>query len=390
MRILPQAPNLDYLKQQAKDLLVALRENDPNTRLSDAQRTVAELYGFRTWPELKVEVERAQSNPTLFNAETAERIAGAFGLGAITEPSVHIETDVQGDSIRMQTDKGRWHAHGVMDGTTEEHVEESIRLMDAAGAAGVKTPRAVRTPSGSLIGEIDGKKWRVDTWMDLGPTIAAPVSSKSAFKAGALLATLHGLRLEPVSGMHPWLAAKPRSAEDWTRILGIVEDAAAPWFPALRAALSAILDVSAGYVEPPREELILSHTDFQPASTHLDKDDALVPTGWEFAGAISPAWHLGMVLDSWAATPGDGINEIAARSILEGYASVGEVPDLDLSIFSPVITAWLNWLVSRMNIALEESGNGRPTNAWREIAHMLAHPKDRARFERLLRAAGAR
>lgn len=389
MRILPQAPNLDYLKQQAKDLLAALREKDPNTRLSDAQRTVAELYGFRTWPELKAEVERARSNPAVFDAETAARIASAFGLGAITEPAIHIATDVQGASVRMQTEAGRWHAHGVMDGMTEEHAEESIRLMDAARAAGVKTPRAVRTSSGSLIGEIDGKEWRVDTWMDLGPTIAAPVSSKSAFKAGALLATLHGLRLEPVDGMHPWLAAKPRGAEDWTRILGIVESAEAPWFPALTAALPAILDVSAGHVEPPREDLILSHTDFQPASTHLDKDDALVPTGWEFAGAISPAWHLGLVLDSWAATPDDEINEIAAKAILEGYASVGDVPALDVSIFSPVITAWLNWLVSRMNIALQGTGNGR-TNAEREVVHILAHPKDRARFELLLRAAGVR
>jgi len=135
--------------------------------------------------------------------------------------------------------------------------------------------------------------------------------------------------------------------------------------------------------------LILSHTDFQPPSTHLDKDEALVPTGWEFAGAISPAWHLGLVLDSWAATPDGEINEIAAKAILDGYTSVSDVPALDVSIFSPVISAWLNWLVSRMNIALQGTGNRR-TNAEREVAHMLAQPKDRARFERLLRSAGVR
>lgn len=389
MRILPQAPNLDYLKQQAKDLLAALREKDPNTRLSDAQRTLAELYGFRAWPELKAEVERARSNPAVFDAEAATLIASAFGLGAISEPAIHIETNVNGASVRMQTEAGKWHAHGVLDGMDDEHAEESVRLMDAAGAAGIKTPRALRTSSGSLIGEIDGKKWRVDTWMDLGPTIAAPVSSKSAFKAGALLATLHGLRLVPEHGMHPWLAAKPRSAEQWQKILDGVESAGAPWSHSLADALPAILDVSAGHVEPPREDLILSHTDFQPASTHLDKDDALVPTGWEFAGAISPAWHLGLVLDSWTATPDGEINEIAAKAILDGYASVSDVPALDVSIFSPVITAWLNWLVSRMNIALQGTGNGR-TNAEREVAHMLAHPKDRARFELLLRAASVR
>jgi Ser/Thr protein kinase RdoA (MazF antagonist) len=389
VRTLPQAPNLDYLKQQAKDLLDALREKNASARLSDAQTTLAQMYGFRTWSELKAEVERARTNPAIFDPKTAAAIADAFGLGSVTGPANHLETDVNGASVRLHTEQGTWHAHGVMDGMEEDHAEQAIRLMDAAGTAGIKTPQAMRTASGTLIANVDGTRWRVDTWIDLGPKIPSPVSSKIARKAGALLGTLHTLALEPTNGMHPWLAAKPRSADQWARIVGIVEEAGAPWAGALSAALPAILDVSAGHVEPPREDLILSHTDFQPPTTRLDRDDALVPTGWEFAGAISPAWHLGMVLDAWTATPDGELNDLAARAIVEGYATVTDVPRLDVSIFSPVISAWLNWLVSRMNIALGGEGDAQ-LNAEREVAHMLAQPKDRTRFERLLRMTGLR
>lgn len=387
MRTLRQAPNLDYLKQQAKDLLAALRETQPGASLADAQRTLAKQYGFRTWTDLKAEVERARSKPQVFDADIAAGIAKSFGLGDVTEPAILIETDVSGPSLRVQTHTGTWNAHAVMSGFDEGHAEESVRLMNAAGAAGIKTPRAVRTSSGVWVEEIGEYRWRVDKWMDVGPTIAVPVSSATAFKAGALLATLHGLRLEPAGGMHPWLAAKPRTGEQWQKILGIVESTGALWSRALADALPAILDISAGHAEPPIDEHVLSHTDFQPSSTHLDKGDALVPVGWEFAGAIPPSWHLGLVLDSWSATPDGEINVVAAKAIVEGYASVGDVPPLDVSIFSPVITAWLNWLVSRMNHALEGKGDAR-ANAERELAHMLAHPKDRKAFEHLLRAAG--
>ncbi|MCA1841107.1 MAG: hypothetical protein LC723_12415, partial [Actinobacteria bacterium] len=150
-----------------------------------------------------------------------------------------------------------------------------------------------------------------------------------------------------------------------------------------------ILDISRAHTDAPEDALVLAHTDFQPSSTHLGAGGSLVPIGWDFAGAISREWHIGMVLDSWCALPNEQINEKAARAIIEGYTSIADdVPPLDVSIFSPVITAWLNWLVSRMNVALEGGGRAKE-HAEREVADMLTHPKDRNWFERVLRATGA-
>jgi len=82
VRPLPSHPNLDHLKQQAKDLLKAhdaqtlasaqlIREFHPHfsaatdaqifaakIKLSDAQLTIAREYGFATWARLKARIER--------------------------------------------------------------------------------------------------------------------------------------------------------------------------------------------------------------------------------------------------------------------------------------------------------------------------------------------
>lgn len=54
---LPNKPSLEHLKAQAKDLLKELRVGDPSAKLSRAQWTLAQQYGFASWPKL---VERVR------------------------------------------------------------------------------------------------------------------------------------------------------------------------------------------------------------------------------------------------------------------------------------------------------------------------------------------
>jgi hypothetical protein len=49
---LPEKPNLEYLKKQAKELLRSMRQG----KLADAQHTLANEYGFATWTKLKSHV----------------------------------------------------------------------------------------------------------------------------------------------------------------------------------------------------------------------------------------------------------------------------------------------------------------------------------------------
>ena len=70
---LPQAPSLEHLRKQAKDLLRAYRTGDAavverikavhphpaaSMRLADAQLVIAREYGYASWPRLKAYVER--------------------------------------------------------------------------------------------------------------------------------------------------------------------------------------------------------------------------------------------------------------------------------------------------------------------------------------------
>lgn len=60
-RNLPARPHLDHLRKQAKALLAAMQQSNPNAILSDAQHAVARDYGFASWPKLKAHIEEAAS-----------------------------------------------------------------------------------------------------------------------------------------------------------------------------------------------------------------------------------------------------------------------------------------------------------------------------------------
>ena len=58
-RELPEKPNIEYLKKQAKELLRA----KPHGKLADAQRALANEYGFPSWAKLKAHVESLTLTP---------------------------------------------------------------------------------------------------------------------------------------------------------------------------------------------------------------------------------------------------------------------------------------------------------------------------------------
>ena len=62
-RNLPDRPNLEFLKKEAKTLLESLQARDPAAQLADAQFALARDYGFDSWPRLKAHVEAAVLSP---------------------------------------------------------------------------------------------------------------------------------------------------------------------------------------------------------------------------------------------------------------------------------------------------------------------------------------
>jgi hypothetical protein len=98
MKLLPDQPHLDPLRQEAKDLLAAVRTASPEAldrlratfpklidqtdfRLHDAQSVVAREYGFASWPDLKHEIERRREANLDIPAWSLAFVNACIGVG---------------------------------------------------------------------------------------------------------------------------------------------------------------------------------------------------------------------------------------------------------------------------------------------------------------------
>lgn len=68
VRSLPEAPDLDWLRKQAKRRLEELRQTNPAAKLADAQFDLAKQYGFSSWRALKAHVDSLSVDGRLFEA----------------------------------------------------------------------------------------------------------------------------------------------------------------------------------------------------------------------------------------------------------------------------------------------------------------------------------
>jgi hypothetical protein len=104
-RQLPERPNLEHLKNQAKDLLDELQRQNPAAQLADAQHSLAREYGFASWPKLKAHVERAVA----VSARAAHPFVGRWTANLAKSKrhpanefrSATIEFDVSGDRVNI-------------------------------------------------------------------------------------------------------------------------------------------------------------------------------------------------------------------------------------------------------------------------------------------------
>jgi hypothetical protein len=81
---LPDKPDLDWLRKQAKRHLKELRDTNPSAQLADAQFAVARQYGFSSWRALKAQVDSLTIDPIVSAAlAQAERSAPTVKAAAL-------------------------------------------------------------------------------------------------------------------------------------------------------------------------------------------------------------------------------------------------------------------------------------------------------------------
>ncbi len=94
-RALPDHPNLEHLKNEAKACLRELRQAEPAAKLSHAQFQIARAYGFASWRALKAKVDR------LSQAASSGAFANLIGHYRY-DPAVMTNT-----TLTVSTEKGR-------------------------------------------------------------------------------------------------------------------------------------------------------------------------------------------------------------------------------------------------------------------------------------------
>ncbi len=382
MRFLPDNPSVDFLRQEAKDLLASLRETMPTASLTDAQSALAVQYGVRTWTELKAEVERRRTATPTAPDGLAEALAGAFGLGSITGLLTPVSFTPMGRCWRVTTDRGQWLASTVYGWINETQAENGARLRDAAVAAGLTAPTPVRSRDGRLIELVHGSSWRVHEWLDLGPVPFSPTSAAVSRRVGTIYGVLHSLGMHSEAAINPYLSYQ-RPAAEWEQLLDRARNAGKPWADRLAALLPALQELKAIEVNTPTDRLMLCNCNLIPEHTRLGKGDELVVTEWDFAGSLSPDLEIGSALTHWAFRP--SINQPGLEAFVAGYRErAGALPTLNLSSFGVAVAGWLNWTYNTMCEAIDPPDADRAAFADLETADLLAQPVTRPELENLL------
>lgn len=389
MRTLPDHPSLDHLRRQAKDLHRGLRDQRPDATLADAQASLAEQYGFRTWTELKAEVDRRQGQGEVAGAALAAELAHRFDLGAVTAPMRSVAPpDDMGRRWSLETDRGRWALRTMETWWPIVDAETDVALQEAALAAGVLLPPPVRSRAGAVMETVGDHPWRAYRWIHSGPPLAAPVSARIARDVGGVLATVHGLAL-PVDRVSPWHASR-RAESEWHGLAAAARAERVPWARELAEALPGILELFAVGEGAPVPAPVLCHNTLGPANVRLGEGGQVIVTGWEHAGGQPPGWELSDALLHWMGGLANEVNATGARAMVEGYRAVaGAAPPLDVASFRGAVTSWLNYAHGQCWMALHPDGieaRDRPDLA-RGVRHLLAHHPSRNGIERLLEAA---
>ena len=169
-RPLPDNPNLDWLRKQAKRKLNELRTDNPTAQLADAQFDLAKSYGFSSWRALKAHIESLTIEGQLFAAArdgTAEKLRAL--LDEHPEGVTAREKAYGWTLLHAAAEKGRVAVVDLLlarglDVNTREKGDNTYAMHWAAAAGHLDVVRRLADAGGDVVGRGDDHELEVIGW----------------------------------------------------------------------------------------------------------------------------------------------------------------------------------------------------------------------------------
>jgi ankyrin repeat protein len=158
---LPDPPNLEWLRKQAKQHLKTLRQTRPDAQLSDAQFDLAKRYGFISWRALKAHIDSLTVEGQLFDAARDGDVARLTKLLDEHPDKLYARTQpYEHTLLHLAAHNGHLPAVNLLlkrgiDVNTREKGDNTYAMHWAAAAGHLDVVRRLADAGGDVIGEGD-------------------------------------------------------------------------------------------------------------------------------------------------------------------------------------------------------------------------------------------